>query len=523
MRFAVALTFGAMLLSSTAHAADAARWWKHVETLAADDMEGRFTGSAGYLRAARYVAAEFAKAGLAPAGTDGFLQAVPLKEQIVGFAGSKVWLVGADGKGVALSGSEMILGTRIPQLATVDAPLVFIGYGMHMPDAGYDDFAGVDLKGKIAVFLSTGGPKAMSGSLRSHARSAELYPALERAGAVGAITISDPKTADVPWERTVAISQTPGMYLAEPAYRAARGSMFTGNIKPEEAGRLFAGSGTTLEQIRAMAAKGEKLPGIALKQRIKAEVKATQRDVSSPNVAGLMKGSDPALAGQYVVLTAHLDGLGIGAPVNGDKIYNGAMDNASGVASLIEAATALKARKPKRSILFVAVTSEERGLLGSRWFAERPTVAKTAVVANINMDMYLPLSPFDGATLLGIEESNLAGPARAVAAAVNVPVVPDPEPDRNLFVRSDQYSFVRTGVPALALKFATPPGSEAMKLNKAWLTARYHAPSDDIAQPVDRAGAAKFNDFLVDLIARVADMQAKPAWNNDSFFRRFAK
>jgi Zn-dependent M28 family amino/carboxypeptidase len=191
---------------------------------------------------------------------------------------------------------------------------------------------------------------------------------------------------------------------------------------------------------------------------------------------------------------------------------------------MLEAARVLQAGpgRPKRSVLFVAVTAEERGLLGSRWFAERPTVARSRLAANINMDMYLPLFPLKALTILGIEESTLGAQATAAAEARGLGLVPDPQPDRNSFIRSDQYSFIRTGVPALALKFATPTGSQEAAIQKAWLTQRYHAPSDDLGQPVDRAAAARFNLYLADLIRRVADAPTRPRWKDDSFFKRFA-
>lgn len=522
------LVASALLAGTSVQAAseaDATRWWGHVEALANDGMEGRFTGSPGYQRAADYVADQFAKAGLSPAGADGtFFQSVPLKEQTVDLAGSRVTLSGGKMKPRKLTTEDLLIGSRIQQLPSVDAPLVFIGYGMHMPEAGYDDFAGVDLKGKIAVYFSAGGPKALSGSLRSHARSNELYPALEKAGAVGAIGIADPKNMDVPWARQVLGASKPGMFLADPGQRDAKGALFTASFNPNNAAQLFAASGMTVEKLRAMADAGEKLPALDLKMSLKAEVKATLRDVTAPNVVGSLRGYS-GLANTYVVLTAHLDGLGIGEPVNGDKIYNGAMDNASGVASLIEAARVLNmpANRSKRSILFVAVTGEERGLLGSRWFASHPTVKPASIVADVNMDMYLPIGPLTGVTIHGIDESTLSVPAKAAAAAHKLTIFPDPEPNRNLFVRSDQYSFIRNGYPAISLKFATPVGTQAMADQKAWLTARYHAPSDDLGQPVDKAAAAEFNGFLVDLIGRVADMPEAPAWNSNSFFRRFAK
>ena len=210
--------------------------------------------------------------------------------------------------------------------------------------------------------------------------------------------------------------------------------------------------------------------------------------------------------------------------MNGDRIYNGAMDNASGIASLIETAAALAraAEKPKRSVLFVAVTAEEKGLLGSRYFATHPPVPPKAVVANINMDMFLPLFPMKSVMVFGLDESDLGASVRTVAASMGLAVQGDPEPLRNRFIRSDQYSFVRQGVPALALKVGYTPDSPDAKTHAAWTKERYHAPSDDLQQPVDREAAVVFNDLLVRLTTAVANQPQRPRWNDKSFFKRFA-
>ena len=500
-----------------------ARWFAHVKELADDKYEGRLTATAGYDRAADYVAREFAKAGLQSAGTDGFLQSVALKEQSLDLAATTLTLVGPAGASALVMADDVLVGTRVRQVKAFDAPLVFLGYGLSLAEQGHDDFAGMDLKGKIVVTLA-GGPRQLSGPLKSHATRTELWAAMEQAGAVGIMTIANPKSMDVPWARQKLFAGTPGMRLADPALNDAKVPFFTAALNPAAAERLFAASGRSFAQMLEIADKGEVLPRFPLNQRLKGVIAATDRDLKSPNVVAMLPGRSAALRGEYVVLTAHLDHLGIGGAVDGDHVYNGAMDNASGVASLIETARALKKRTPKRSVLFVAVTGEERGLLGSRFYASRPTVSAGAplgaIVANINMDMYLPLWPFTHVTALGGDESTLGPVSAAVAKSLGVMTLPDSEPERNLFVRSDQYSFVRTGVPALALKFAasTP---EQKAIGKAWLTERYHAPADDINQPITPAYAAAFNVYLEKLIRTVADAEQRPTWNVDSFFRRF--
>jgi Zn-dependent M28 family amino/carboxypeptidase len=209
--------------------------------------------------------------------------------------------------------------------------------------------------------------------------------------------------------------------------------------------------------------------------------------------------------------------------MNGDSIYNGAMDNASGIATLIESAKAVVEARPKRSVLFVAVTAEEKGLLGSRYFALNPTVPGGAMVANINMDMFLPLFPMKQVMVLGLDESDLGDDVRAVATAMGLGVQPDPEPQRNRFIRSDQYSFIREGVPALAMKVGYVEGSPEAQVSADWTRERYHGPADDLDQPIDRAAAADFTTMIGDLCVRVANRAVRPSWKDGSFFRRFAK
>lgn len=497
------------------------RWWAHVKILADDNMEGRLAGTPGHARAAAYVAERFAAYGLKPAGAEGYLQPVPLVLQRVFPDRSSVALV-KDGVAMALVlGEDLTLPARIPQPASVpDAPLVFIGYGLHMPEAGHDDFAGVDLRGKIAVVLS-GGPSAVGAPLRAHA-ARERWDALQKAGAVGLVSIQNPKQVEIPWERARLRAVEPAMRLADPALNPVKGELFTATMNPAYANKLFAPSGRTLEELLVLADAGQALPGFALNQSLRATVATETTKAVSSNVAALLPGSDPILSKEYVVLSAHLDGLGVGQPIDGDAINNGAMDNASGVASLLEQAAALKAgAPPKRSILFVAVTAEEQGLLGSQYFAERPTVQKAALVANVNMDMFMPFKPANAIIVMGEDESTLGEVARRAAASQGFTVMPDPFPNALSFVRSDQYSFIRTGVPALAGRLAHPAGSPEAAEDRRWRAERYHGPKDDLAQPFDLPTAVRFNQYMAALIREVADAPARPQWLPNSFFRRF--
>lgn len=521
MLFRAAIASTLLLGAAPLMAAPGQVWLGHVQALAADAMEGRGTGSAGYDRAANYVADKMRQAGIVAAGEDGYLQPVPLVEQQVNLDASTLALVHAGKVHPLAVGADVLPGAHVAQLPEAfDAPLVFIGYGLHLPAAGHDDFAGLDLRGKVAVVLS-GGPAAISGPLWAHAASTLRWQALAEAGAIGLLTISDPQRIEIPWARQILLAQASGMRLADPTLNDAQQAFFTARFAPDRAENLFRYSGHSFVQLLELARAGAELPRFDMALNLKGRIAALERTFSAPNVVGRVAGRDPALRGQYVVLTAHLDHMGVGPAVGGDRIYNGAMDNAAGIASLLEVGAKLAARPLRRSVLLVAVTGEERGLLGSWYFANRPTVAPGAMVANVNMDMYLPLWPFTRVTALGASESTLGPLSAEVARTLGVRQVPDEHPERNLFVRSDQYSFVRMGIPAIAPMF-TPATSAEQKTLDDWLRDRYHAPSDDLQQPLNPQYAAQFNRYLERLIRRIGDAKTVPQWNPGSYFRRFA-
>jgi hypothetical protein len=526
-RLTLAPSVAAMLLAAAlpAVAPDGRRWWSYVQYLADDKLEGRETGSAGHRKAAAFVAGEFERAGLKPAGTEGYIQPVRFHTRRLKDMESSLTLVRNGESEELVLGEDAIIGTRIDPAPSVDAQLVFAGYALTVPEMQYDDLAGQDLRGKIVVYIN-GGPANIPGPLRAHYQSAdERGRFLERAGVIGTIGIPNPHHMDLPWQRVALGSRLPSMSLADPALEQQFGLKFTAVVNPEQAGKWFAGSGHSFDDLVALADAGKPLPHFPLHASISARVSVERGEVESQNVAGILPGSDPVLKDQYVVLSAHLDHLGIGEPINGDRIYNGAMDNASGVATLIDIAESLNEAKPKlrRSLLFVAVTGEEKGLLGSKYFAAHPTVKPSTMVADLNVDMFLPLFPLHSVTVYGLNESDLGEDIRTVARARGVRVQDDQEPERNIFIRSDQYSFIRRGIPALAMKVGYEKGSPEEKIAKTWLKERYHAPADDLKQPVDLECAARFNDLFRALAEAVADRTERPRWNATSFFKRFAE
>ncbi|MGH9712222.1 MAG: M28 family metallopeptidase [Candidatus Acidiferrales bacterium] len=503
---------------------DGKTWWGYVKVLADDKMEGRETGSAGLRAAESYIVEQLKAAGVEPAGSDGYYQPVKFISRQIIEKDSSAELI-HDGKAEPLKlGEDAYFGTRVDLAPEVEAKLVFAGYGLSIPEKNYDDFAGLDLKGKIAVTMQ-GSPAEMPGALASHYQSAaEKWKALRNAGAIGSISLPNPSAMDIPWSRQALNRTHVSMQLADRTLNDTSGEQFAMVFNPASADKLFAGSGHTLSEIAALAKERKPLPRFPLAVSIKANARMETKELESANVVAKLPGSDPLLKAEYVVLSAHIDHLGIGEPINGDRIYNGAMDNASGSATLLDVARSLKQspEKIKRSLLFVFVCGEEKGLLGSKYFTAHPTVPAGSMVANINIDMFLPIVPLKVLTVYGLQESDLGELVTEVAKARGVRVQPDPEPLRNSFIRSDQYNFIRHGIPALAMKVGYDPGSPEQKIFKDWLTQRYHAPSDDLDQPIDLAAAAGYEEIIRALMVVVANDATRPQWKPDSFFRRYA-
>lgn len=504
---------------------DGKTWWNYVKVLADDNMEGRETGSAGLQRAEAYVVEQLKQDGVEPAGTDGYDQPVKFEVRQIVEKNSSVALI-HDGKSEPLVlGEDAYFNTRVKLAPEVEAPLVFIGYGLKIPEKNYDDLTSLDLNGKVVVIFG-GSPAEMPGALASHYQSAsERWKALHSAGVVGVVSLPNPASMDIPWSRVSLNRAHPSMELADASLNETEGEKLSMIVNPASAEKLFAGSGHTFAEIAALGKDRKPLPRFPLAVSIKAVTKVEKTAVESANVVGKLPGSDPTLKDEYVILSAHIDHLGIGEPINGDKIYNGAMDNGSGSALLLDIARSLKADPAahKRSILFLWVCGEEKGLLGSKYFASHPTVPAKSIVADVNTDMFLPLIPLKILTVYGLQESDLGDIVREVAKARGVQVQPDPEPLRNSFIRSDQYSFIRHGIPALSMKVGFEAGSPDAKLYKNWLTQRYHAPSDDTNQPIDLQSAADFEEIVRELTLAVANRTERPQWKSDSFFRRFAQ
>jgi hypothetical protein len=501
------------------------RWWEHVKVLAADNMEGRETGSPGMQRAADYIVARLKKDGIRPAGTKGFYQPVKLVRKILDESQSSLTLLENGKEEPVKLGDEAYFSTRVDLSPSVEAPLVFVGYGVKVPEKDYDDLAGFDLKGKVVVLMSSA-PSEIPGDLASHYQSTgERWKALKAAGAVGVISLANPASMDIPWSRQMVSRLQPSMKLADPALSETEGWKLSVAWNPEFADKLFNGTGHSAAELFALQKEKKSLPHFELKKSIRARTKLDYKDVNSFNLVAKLEGSDPKLKEENVVLSAHLDHVGIGEPINGDKIYNGAMDNASGSAMLLEVADAIQrsGEKPKRSLIFLFVTAEEKGLLGSRYFAKNPTVPKSSIVADINIDMFLPINPPKSVIVRGMNESDLGDWARAAVEKTGAKPQLDPEPQRNSFIRSDQYNFIREGIPAVVMSIGYEPGSPEANVVHEWLKQRYHAPSDDLNQPVNYEAAGKYEHIVRTLMLDTANADHRPEWKQASFFRRFAE
>lgn len=497
-----------------------------VVALSDDAMEGRETGTQGFDRAAGYVAGRYAEIGLLPAGDDGgWYQRVPLLQATVLEDGA-AFEIRRGGEVTALSLREQFLpgvNFNAPE-AVVEAPAVFVGQAVHAPELGHDDLAGLELEGRIAVVFG-GAPGTFDNTQRAfHSSNREKLRNLVERGAVGVVFVN---TADdearYPWARAVQSIGKPSMRL-----RGADGSAIdafpqlraTATVSAAAADVLFDQSGQTAAMLFEQAREG-RLQGFALPGTIRLASRSRIEPMESRNVVGRIAGADQALAAEHVVYTAHLDHVGTGVEVDGDGVYNGALDNALGVSIMLEAARELAAAPaPRRSLLFVALTGEEKGLLGAEWFANHPSV-EGPLVANINMDMPVMTAPTTDVVPIGVAHSSLDAVLQAAAAEIGVTLSPDPFPEEVIFVRSDQYAFVRAGIPAVYLLggvVGTNPAQDP-KLAFTWFLRHcYHQPCDDVSLPIHYGDAARMARLNARIGQLAGDAAERPRWNDGDFF-----
>ena len=502
--------------------------------LAHDDMAGRETGTPGYERAAAFVAAQMAAAGLEPAGDGGtWFQRVPLLTGTPLRERARLAIVRKGEVGELRFGDEFLPWSSFSAMEhAVRAPATFVGHAIHAPELGHDDFAGVDLRGRIAVLLP-GAPDSFDDNARAYySATREKFTALSERGAVGAVIVSSPQfEARVPWARMQAAWDKPAMRLHDVEGIAVDGFprlQGVAAVGVAAADRLLFAPGRAAAEVFDRARDGTGEP-FELEGEIIIEGGTRIEAIESHNVVGRLPGSDPELANEHVVHTAHLDHVGVIAMREGDAIHSGAIDNALGVSIMLESARTLVAAEtaPRRSQLFVALTGEEQGLLGAQHFVARPTVPREGLVANINIDMPVLLAPSTDAVVIGAEHSTLQAAVEAAAEEVGMKLSPDPFPEEVAFVRSDHYAFVRAGIPALYLDggVESADGERDPRLALTYFLRNcYHQPCDDATQPIQYDDAARLARLSAAVATRIGNDDERPRWVPGDFFgERFGR
>jgi len=536
------LSLAALLaVSSQAHAApqaatqddaqSAADIHAHMAFLASDLLHGREAGTVDFDIAAAYVASQMEQLGLKPLGGDGksYLQPVALLAYRAADQGALV-LKDARGNDDPLKFGEdyLVRGSPLGAAIRISAPVVFAGFGVVAPEHGRDDYAGLDVRGKIVLLLS-GAPKNYQSEERAYYASGRTKAAAALArGAIGVLSLNTLTGEKLyPFPNAVRQYQSWGV-----VWRDAQGKPFIpspipslGTISVLGADKLFAGAPQSAAAILAAAETQDgAMKGFELPRSLDATLDSELKDVQSENLVGLLEGSDPKLKDEVVVLSAHLDHLGITPPVDGDSINNGALDNAAGVATTLEVAKLFRThgKPPKRSLLFLIDTAEEKGLIGAEYFAHNPTVPAKSIVADVDLDMPILTYEFTDVVAFGADRSSIGPSVRKAAGRMNVMLSPDPMPDEGIFTRSDHYRFVEQGVPAVFLITGFANGGKAAFTD--FMAHHYHKPSDDMNLPLRFDVAAKFARLNYEITRELAENPVKPFWNKGDFFGgKFAK
>ena len=501
---------------SDAHAAERIR--AHVEFLASDLMEGRDTGSRGHRIAANYVAAEFRKLGLKPGGTNGsWMVEVPFRRATL--AESPVMSMTHNGRTTKLVvGKDAAVRPSITERdLRISAPLVFVGHGVRDARLGLDDYAGLDVRGKIVVALADPSP-----GVPSDAAAHLAYARARTAGAEGAVGIIEIENAATATSQLQRFATRPVLDWVDARGRTSRAGAARAIValSPEWETRLFERAPMSLRKVRNQAAAGKRVRGFALPVSVTLTAKSAWENFTSPNVVAVLPGSDPKLASEHIVLMGHLDHLGLdkAAKPGEDNVYNGALDNAAGVATTIEAAREFveAGRRPRRSVMFVAVTGEEYGLLGAGYLATNPTVPADKIVGLVNLDMPLLLYDFTDVVAFGADHSTIAKAVRAAGSSMNIGLGPDPMPEEALFVRSDHYPFVKAGVPSVFLMTGQANGGK--QYWRRFLANTYHGVKDDVTQPIHWEAGARFADLNYRIARQMADADQRPMWYAGDYF-----
>lgn len=507
-------------------APDASAIEAHMAYLASDDLEGREAGTPGFDLAADYVAGQFSAMGLAPAGGDGtFFQQINFKRSVRADEGRKFEVKDSTGNLLPFTeGVNAVVYNSLQETeADITAPAVFVGYGIVAPDLGRDDFAGLDLNGKVAVVLS-GTPPGIQSEERAY-YGGQKFKNLSDRGAVAVVSLETPTRKKIyAFQRLLAegrLSTASMAWLQDDgtAYSNAPNIKATGAVSLEAAGAFFNGTPATWEEIIAASeAEGGLVKGFDLPVTVSISQRSVHDTVTSANVVGMIEGADPELKDEVIVISAHLDHIGISNTIEDDTINNGALDNAAGVATMLDAARMLKNAPPlKRSVVFIALTAEEKDLLGAQYFAKKPSVSGT-LVANVNLDMPLLTYDFTDLIVYGALRSTIAPAVETVATEMGLTLSPDPTPEQGYFTRSDHYRFVEAGIPSVYLEPGLQNGGDTAHAEH--LARNYHRPSDDMNQAINFNAGARFADVNARIILALANGDTRPLWKKDDFFAR---
>lgn len=523
MSAALAFSVAVPVLAAPADDASANRVHSHVQFLASDLLEGRDTGSRGHEIASEYVASQFLALGLKPAGENGsWYQWVPFRRGTLAKDGTSVSIT-ENGKTGTVSMDDLVVRPSLTEMdRDLSAGLVFAGYGIDDKAQRINDYKGIDARGKIVVVFR-GAPDGIDNDIAAHLSGTKDQAAV-RHGAIGLIEVSIRKPPPGrPAGNLSRLATMPSIDWVDAQGRA--GSTPAGlrvrlSASSAFAERLFAGASKPLDKVQSEATSGGRPKGFALKPTLAIKSKTDWEDFKSPEVVAMLPGTDPALKDQYVAMMGHLDHLGLkkDAKPGEDNVYNGALDNAAGVATLLEAARRFtdSGQSPKRSILFVVHTGEEKGLLGADYFANHPTVPIQSIVGGVDLDMPVPLYPFTDVVAFGADHSTMGKAVREAARQMNIGVSPDPMPEQSIFTRSDHYQFVRQGVPSILLFTGYANGGK-----EKWddfFQNRYHSVKDDLSQSILWDAAARYADFNYRIARVLADSPDRPKWVQGNYF-----
>lgn len=506
----------------------------HMEFLADDLLEGRNTGERGYDIAAHYFATQCKLLGLEPGGDEGgYFQEIAFRTSAFRDGSARLTLNG-ETRELAIPEDIAITGSYNAVEESVSGDIVFVGWGISAPEFGYDDYANLDVEGKIILLVRRGAPETFPSDERAYysSTSYKMQEAVQR-GARGVLLVATPEYQEkYDWERLRGYFARSGFEWIAPdgsVPNAHPELQLYGVLSYEEQAKLFENAPLPLADIVSKLEAGESVT-FDLPAAIDVTRTSEWEQVDSRNVACVLPGSDPDLADEYVLFSGHLDHVGMKTdPQDGeDHIYNGAYDNAAGIAVMLEVARAYAElpSAPKRSILFLAVTAEEKGLLGSEYWAANPTVPVEKVSANVNVDMPVLTFPLADVIAYGAEHSGLGDIVREQAATQDLVLSPDPWPEEVIFVRSDQYSFVKAGIPAVFLVPGFTSSDETIDGEALWRDfedEHYHGVGDDLSLPFDAESAKRFAmaNFLIGL--DVANRDALVQWKEGDFFgERFA-